>query len=285
MQGLPLRGQANCKDWSSSQHSQIAHVPAIVFDHVSFGYKAEEPVLRDFSLAVSPGTIVALVGESGAGKSTAITLLQRLYEPDAGQISFFGHDLREFGTDVLRNFLAVVPQEPSLLMGSIRDNIVYGRLEADEQAIRHAAQQAGIMELNLPRGLETNVGPRGTRLSGGQRQRVAIARALVRAAPVIVLDEATSALDALAEERLQATLEALRRRHTVLLVAHRLSTVRLADMIAVVDNGRVVEVGSHTALLARGGTYARLVQAQLTGGTPKQATLSPHASSVSPLSS
>jgi ATP-binding cassette subfamily B protein len=286
---LPTSGdepRAATLPWTNSQHGQEARVPAIVFDHVSFGYKAEEPVLRDFSLTIPPGTIVALVGESGAGKSTAITLLQRLYEPDAGQIYFFGHDLREYETEALRNFLAVVPQELSLLMGSVRDNIAYGRLDADEQAIARAAQQAGILELKLPLGMETIIGPRGTRLSGGQRQRVAIARALVRAAPVIVLDEATSALDALAEERLQITLEALRRRHTVLLVAHRLSTVRSADMIAVVDSGRVVEVGSHTALVAHGGTYARLVQAQLTGGSTEQATTKLlHPSSTFPISS
>ncbi len=184
----------------------------------------------------------------------------------------FGHDLREFDADTLRKLLAVVPQEVSLLMGSVRENIVYGCLDADEGAITRSAQHAGIVEMNLPSGLETIVGSRGTRLSGGQRQRVAIARALVREAPILILDEATSALDALAEERLRTTLEALRERHTILLIAHRLSTVRTADMIAVVDGGRVVEVGDHRALLAHSGAYARLVQAQLTEDIAQQRT-------------
>lgn len=258
--------------WSAPPPGQEAHVPALVFDHVSFAYKSEQPVLRDFSLTVPPGTIVALVGVSGAGKSTAIALLQRLYDPDAGRILLFGHDLREFDTDTLRKLLAVVPQEVSLLMGSVRENIVYGCLDADEGAITRSAQHAGIVEMNLPSGLETIVGSRGTRLSGGQRQRVAIARALVREAPILILDEATSALDALAEERLRTTLEALRERHTILLIAHRLSTVRTADMIAVVDGGRVVEVGDHRALLAHSGAYARLVQAQLTEDIAQQRT-------------
>lgn len=258
--------------WFVRPRGHEGHVPAIVFDHVSFAYKREEPVLRDFSLTVPRGAVVALVGASGAGKSTAIALLQRLYDPDAGRIGLFGHDLREFDTDTLRKFLAVVPQEPSLLMGSVRDNIVYGRLEADEQAIMRSAQQAGIVEMKLANGLETMIGPRGTRLSGGQRQRVAIARALVREAPIIIFDEATSALDALAEERVRTTLEALRKRYTILLIAHRLSTVRSADTIAVVDSGRVVEMGSHTELLSHGGTYARLVQAQLTEDITKQTT-------------
>jgi ABC-type multidrug transport system fused ATPase/permease subunit len=203
-----------------------------------------------------------LVGASGGGKSTAVALLQRFYEPDAGQISLFGHDLREFDTTTLRQQIAVVPQEVSLLMGSIRENIAYGRLGADEQTITGTAQQTGILEMKLAEGLNTLVGPRGMRLSGGQRQRVAIARALVREAPIIIFDEATSALDTLSEERIRTTLEALRSRHTILLVAHRLSTVRSADIIAVVESGRIVEAGSHAELLRKNGAYAALVQGQ-----------------------
>jgi ABC-type multidrug transport system fused ATPase/permease subunit len=242
--------------------------------------------LRNFSLTVPAGAIVALVGASGAGKSTAVALLQRLYDPDGGRILFFGHDLREFDTETLRKWLAVVPQEISLLMGSVRDNIVYGRLDADEEVIARAAQQAGIGEMKLSEGLDTKIGARSTRLSGGQRQRVAIARALVREAPLLILDEATSALDALAEERLKKTLELLRKRHTILLIAHRLSTVRSADIIAVVEGGRVVEVGSHRSLLAHGGVYAGLVQAQLSVDVAQQTTmLLPRLSSTSPFSS
>lgn len=258
--------------WQPLSHAREATSPAVTFNHVSFAYKAGHLVLHDFSLTIPTGSIVALVGSSGGGKSTAIALLQRLYEPDAGSISLFGHDLREFDTDTLRKWLAVVPQEVSLLMGSIEDNIRYGRLDANEQAIALAAQQAGLMDMRLPEGLETIVGPRGNKLSGGQRQRVAIARALVRNAPILILDEATSALDSVTEERLRATLQLLRQRHTILFIAHRLSTVRNADMIAVVDEGHVVEMGSHDVLLARGGAYARLVQAQLSTDVSRQAT-------------
>lgn len=272
--------------WSVLPPGQEATLPALVFDHVSFAYKAEQPILRDFSLTVPSRAIVALVGASGAGKSTAVALLQRLYDPDGGRILLFGHDLREFDTETLRKWLAVVPQDVSLLMGSVQDNIVYGRLDADKESISRAAQQAGIGEMQLPEGLDTRIGSRGTRLSGGQRQRVAIARALVREAPILILDEATSALDALAEERLRTTLEMLRKQHTILLIAHRLSTVRSADVIAVIDGGRVVEVGSHASLLAHGGAYSALVQSQLTVDTTQQTTLVlPRLRSTSPFSS
>lgn len=272
--------------WSTLSPAQVSNVPALRFEHVSFAYKPEQPVLRDFSLTVPSGAIVALVGASGAGKSTAAALMQRLYDPDNGRILLFGHDLREFDTGTLRNWLAVVPQDVALLMGSVRDNIVYGRLDADEEIITRAARQAGIGEMKLPEGLDTKIGARGTRLSGGQRQRVAIARALVREAPLLIMDEATSALDALAEERLRDTLETLRRHHTILLIAHRLSTVRTADLIAVVESGRVVEVGKHMSLLARGGAYAALVQAQLPVDETRRTTaILPGLPSNSPFSS
>lgn len=265
---------------------QAGPVPALIFDHVFFAYKSGQPVLHDFSLTVPSRAIVALVGASGAGKSTAVALLQRFYDPDEGRLLFFGHDLREFDSGALRKLLAVVPQDVALLMGSVRDNIIYGRLDAKEEIIARAARQAGISEMKLPDGLDTKIGARGTRLSGGQRQRVAIARALVREAPLLVLDEATSALDALAEERLRTTLELLRKRHTILLIAHRLSTVRSADIIAVVDNGHVVEVGNHMSLLAHGGAYAALVQAQLSVDVAHQSTtMLPRQPSPFPISS
>ncbi len=252
--------------------SRGTSMPAITFDHVSFAYTPGQPVLHDFSLSVPRGTIVALVGASGGGKSTAIALLQRFYEPDKGQIRIFGHDLRELETAELRKWMAVVPQEVSLLMGSVRENIAYGRLEATEQDIVRVAQQTGIVDMKLAEGLNTLIGPRGIKLSGGQRQRVAIARALVRAAPILIFDEATSALDTLSEERLRLMLEGLRSQHTILLVAHRLSTVRSADIIAVVEHGRVIEVGKHEDLLMCNGAYAALVQGQQSKDIARQPT-------------
>ena len=252
--------------------SYEASTSAIAFEHVSFAYTSEQPVLQDFSLSVPRGAIVALVGASGGGKSTAVALLQRFYEPDTGCIRIFGHDLREFETEKLRKQIAVVPQDVSLLMGSIRDNIAYGRLAATEQDILRAVEQTGIAEMKLADGLETLIGPRGVKLSGGQRQRVAIARALVRSAPLLIFDEATSALDTLSEERLRMTLEGLRSQHTILLVAHRLSTVRTADVIAVVEQGHVVEVGNHEELLKRNGAYAALVQGQQQSDVAEQTT-------------
>lgn len=246
--------------WHTSLLEQTA--PAIRFEQVSFSYTPDQPVLNGFSLTVPRGAVVGLVGTSGAGKSTAIALLQRLYEPDSGRICLFGHDLREYDTAQVRQKMAVVPQEVSLLMGSVRDNIAYGRLEADDTAIRDVAQRTGILGIPLPDGLNTLIGPRGTKLSGGQRQRVAMARALIRQAPILIFDEATSALDTRSEEQIRAYLEALRGTHTILLVAHRLSTVQTADLIAVVEHGQVVELGTHAELLARGGIYADLVHAQ-----------------------
>jgi ABC-type multidrug transport system fused ATPase/permease subunit len=251
------------RPWRQLPAPLASATPAIEFEHVSFAYTPGQPALRDFSLRVARGALVALVGPSGAGKSTAVALLQRLYEPDSGAIRLFGHDLREADTEALRRQFALVPQEPGLLAGSLRENIAYGDPDASAAAIVEAAERAGLHELRLPDGLETPIGPRGSKLSGGQRQRVAIARALARSAPILILDEATSALDTLSEERLRLLLDRLRPQRTVLVVAHRLSTVRHADLIAVVEDGRVVEQGTHAGLLARGGAYAALVRAQL----------------------
>lgn len=267
------------RSWQTLSEMQTHAAPAIEFEGVSFAYTpGGAPALNDFTFHAPRGALVALVGASGAGKSTAVALLQRFYEPDAGAVRLFGHDLREASIAELRRLLAVVPQETGLLAGTIRENIAYGALEGVvagrqpaggapiastiDRAVELAAAQAGLLELELPDGLETAVGPRGGKLSGGQRQRVAIARALVRGAPVLILDEATSALDALSEERLRRLLSRLRAQRTVLVVAHRLSTVRDADLIVVVDHGRVVEQGTHATLLAHGGVYAALAHAQ-----------------------
>ena len=247
--------------WNHSAYATFA--PAVQFEHVSFAYTPDRPVLDDFSLTIPRGAVVGLVGSSGAGKSTAIALLQRLYEPDSGRIMLFGHDLREYDTMQVRQQMAIVPQEVSLLMGSVRENIAYGHLDAGEEAIDDAAQRTGIHGMSLPDGLDTIIGSRGTKLSGGQRQRVAMARALVRNAPVLIFDEATSALDTRSEAQIQDSLETLRGTHTILLVAHRLSTVRTADIIVVVEHGHIVESGSHSALLQQNGVYASLVHGQI----------------------
>src|SRR5487761_2015355 len=254
------------RPWRKLPERVATSAPAIEFDTVSFAYTPGQPALREFSLRAPRGALVALVGPSGAGKSTAVALLQRLYEPDSGAIRLFGHDLREADTDALRRQFALVPQESALLAGTIRENIAYGAPEASEAAIAEAAAQAGLLDVELPQGLETIVGPRGSKLSGGQRQRVAIARALVRQAPILILDEATSQLDALSEERLRLLLDRLRPQRTILVVAHRLSTVRNADLIAVVEGGRIVEQGTHARLLASDGVYASLARTQLGGG-------------------
>jgi ABC-type multidrug transport system fused ATPase/permease subunit len=234
------------------------------FEDVRFTYpEAHTPALDGFDLVVPAGATVALVGPSGAGKSTVVKLLGRLFEPARGRILIDGNDVRDLRLDALRGTLAVVPQDPTLFSGSVRDNIRYARPEADDDAVTEAAQLANALGFiaELPAGFDTEVGERGVKLSGGQKQRLAIARALLRGASVLVLDEATSSLDSESEAVIQDALGGLfTRRHEVtsLVIAHRLSTIRDADRIAVMDAGRVVEIGDHPSLLARGGLYARL---------------------------
>ncbi|MFN2259441.1 MAG: ATP-binding cassette domain-containing protein, partial [Parasphingopyxis sp.] len=233
---------------------------------VTFRYptRPEHKALDDFSLAVEPGEVVAIVGASGAGKSTLFQLAQRFYDPQQGSIALDGVELRQADPAALRNRIAMVPQETVIFAASARDNIRYGDWNAGDEAIWEAAETANAAEFlrRLPAGLDTFLGESGARLSGGQRQRLAIARAVLRDAPLLLLDEATSALDAESERLVQQALERLMAHRTTIVIAHRLATVRSADRIVVMDDGRIVEQGDHASLLAKGGLYARLAELQ-----------------------
>jgi ABC transporter fused permease/ATP-binding protein len=240
---------------------------AIRLERVSFAYPSRrgQPVLTDVDLEVAPGEVVALVGPSGAGKSTILSLLYRFHDVDAGRVLFEGVDVRRLRLGELRRALAMVAQEPVLFSGTIRDNIAYGRDGASEAEIERAARDAYAHEFitGFPDGYATVIGERGTKLSGGQKQRIALARALLADPRVLILDEATSNLDAESEAAVQAALARLMQDRTTIIVAHRLSTVRDADRIVVIDGARVVEQGGHDELMAQRGTYHRLVEHQL----------------------
>jgi subfamily B ATP-binding cassette protein MsbA len=236
---------------------------------VSFAYDAAKgEVLHDIDLTVTAGTTVALVGQSGSGKSTLVSLLPRFYDPSAGAVLLDGRDVREYSMRDLRRQISLVSQEVVLFDGSIANNVAYGALAGASRAdIERAAEAAYVAEFaaELPQGLDTRIGERGSLLSGGQRQRIAIARALLKDAPVLILDEATSALDTESERRIQAALAHLMRGRTTLVIAHRLSTVERADRIVVLREGRIVETGSHADLMARRGYYFMLYEMQFAG--------------------
>jgi len=248
------------------------HAPALVvtegavrFEKIAFAYPGGGPTLRDISFDARPGSVVALVGATGAGKTTAMALLHRLWDPSAGRIAIDGQDLRHVNIDSLRRAIGVVFQESLLFNRSIRDNLLIGRPDATDAEIERACRLADAHEfiLRQPQGYDTLLGERGANLSGGQRQRLAIARAALKDPPILILDEATSALDAATEARVSRALKALMAGRTTLIIAHRVSTVREADEILVFDEGRIVERGRYADLLARDGRFAALIAAQL----------------------
>jgi ATP-binding cassette, subfamily B, bacterial MsbA len=237
---------------------------AIRFDDVSFEYEAGRPVLQNITLDVPAGSVVALVGPSGAGKSTLVDLVARFYDPASGRVLIDGVDLREFQIHSLRSHLGIVAQDTVLFHDTVRANIAYALPNATVEDIERAARTANAHEFieHLPEGYDTVLGERATRLSGGQRQRLAIARAILRDPPILILDEATSALDSESERLVQEAMEKLLRGRTVFVIAHRLSTVRNADQIVVLQQGRIVQRGAHDELLAEGGLYRHLYRLQ-----------------------
>jgi ATP-binding cassette subfamily B protein/subfamily B ATP-binding cassette protein MsbA len=236
----------------------------VVFHRVSFNYREDVPVLQEVDFEVQPGEKVALVGPSGSGKSTIIKLLMRFYDVDQGSITIDGVDIRRFKLSYLRDQIAMVQQEPFLFNGTVLENILYGDLSADDEKIITAAKAARAHEfiVNLPEGYATWIGERGVKLSVGQKQRIAIARALLKDPPIIILDEATSNIDTETEAKIQEALEYLIQNRTTFIIAHRLSTLKHVDRILVIQNGRVVERGTHEELLQLKGLYTTLYESQ-----------------------
>jgi subfamily B ATP-binding cassette protein MsbA len=246
----------------------------ITFDHVAFGYNKDEPVLRDVNFTIKQGELVGIVGTTGGGKSTVVSLIPRFYDPTAGSVRIDGVDIREYKLHPLRDQIGFVLQDTVLFRGTIRDNIAYGRHGATQAEIEGAAKLANADEFisRMPHGYDTPVGERGLTLSGGQRQRIGIARAIIRNTPILILDEPTAALDTESERLVIEALERLMKGRTVITIAHRLSTIRDANKIIVLKEGVVAEQGTHQELIDLGGVYAELHRIQVDGVSEKVAS-------------
>lgn len=255
--------QPEIKDLPDAQPLSMVQ-GSVAFEHVSFAYKQDEPVLSDVSFQTRAGQLTAIVGPSGAGKTTIASLLMRFYDPQSGHIVIDGVDIKTVTLDSLRNQIGVVPQETVLFNGNIYENILYGRLDATYEEVIDAAKVANAHDfiMQMPEGYDTPIGERGAKLSGGQRQRIAIARAVLKDPRILVLDEATSALDTESEKLVQDALDKLMVGRTSFVIAHRLSTIQRADTILVMQKGRIVEQGTHSELVAKGGLYGHLYQTQ-----------------------
>jgi ATP-binding cassette subfamily B protein/subfamily B ATP-binding cassette protein MsbA len=246
-------------------HDAPAVVHELRFEDVEFEYRPGRPVVRDFNVVVPGGSVVALVGRSGAGKTTVTDLVARFHDPTRGRLLLNGEDIRDLRLASYRHLLALVQQDVFLFDGSARDNIAYGRHDAADAEVEDAARRANAHEFieRLPDGYETFVGERGVKLSGGQQQRLAIARALLASPQILILDEATSNLDTESEQLIQASMATLLAGRTTFVIAHRLSTIRRADLILLMEDGRIIERGTHGDLMAAGGVYAEMVLRQM----------------------